>query len=429
LAQQRLELKQQQKLSLSMQTIIHLLSLDYESLAEYMAKAVEENPALEYVPPVKSPMELTRFYSRTIKAPADYDWRTNIPNPVNPLMDLEEQLRLSVHNENTKRIGLDILHSLDRRGYFTQKPKEMADDLGVSLKEFDSALRAVQALEPAGVGARNIEECLLLQLKAHKIDNPLCEELVLNHLPNIAKNRLKHIAKKTGADIQNIEKCIQIIRKLTPTPCSLSQGQVEYIIPEFTVNVDERDQLSLTFHRDYFPSFRPDASFVALIRQLEGDELAYARQLLNKAKQLIRAAQMRTSTIEKVANAIIKVQRPFFLGNDTLYALSYQEVANNLAVHESTIYRTVQNKYLACSQGLYPLSHFFQRQVGGNKSVATVKEMIKQLCKDGNKLSDQKIAEVLETRGVSISRRTVNKYRTQMNIASSYQRKTKKEAP
>ncbi len=86
MAQQRLELKQQQKLSLSMQTIIHLLSLDYESLAEYMAKAVEENPALEYVPPVKSPMELTRFYSRTIKAPADYDWRTNIPNPVNPLM-------------------------------------------------------------------------------------------------------------------------------------------------------------------------------------------------------------------------------------------------------------------------------------------------------------------------------------------------------
>lgn len=142
------------------------------------------------------------------------------------------------------------------------------------------------------------------------------------------------------------------------------------------------------------------------------------------ASQLIRAIEMRQSTMEKLARIIVREQKAFFLGRYSLMPLNIADVAAEIGVHESTIYRAVSGKYLRCARGTFPINHFFQKEMSGGTSKARVKEMIEEMCRGGEKLSDRAIMEALEKRGISISRRTVAKYRSQMNIDSSFRRQT-----
>ena len=193
-------------------------------------------------------------------------------------------------------------------------------------------------------------------------------------------------------------------------------------MPEFSVEADANGQLTILFHNDYYPSFRPDDTFRRLSETLEGEELAFARRMQASASQLIRAAEMRQSTMEKVARIITREQSAFFLGQYSLLPLRIEDAAREIGVHETTVYRALQGKYLYCARGTFPLAHFFQKEVSGGVSTARVKEIILDICRGSDKLSDRAIAEELEKRGVKLSRRTVAKYRAQMNIDSSFRR-------
>ena len=382
MTENRLEVQQTQKLSQGLQTVIHLLSLDLDGLSEYMLKAVQENPALEYVPPQKSAQDYAmQVKTRFRGSRGDYT-ESDMAMPVDTAMeDLEQQLRLSGLDETTVRIAAHMLHLLSPRGYFTQELDEFAAEAGISQQQARKALEAVQSLEPAGIGARSVGECLELQLRARPDTDPLCYDLIRMHLLDIGKGNLRQITKETGATMAHVRQCVETIRTLNPVPCSLRSEAVQYIMPEFSVEADENGDLSLQFHNDYYPSFRADANFQRLSDTLQGEEAAYG----------------------------------------------IDEAAREIGVHEATVYRAIQGKYLYCARGTFPLNYFFQKEISGGTSTARVKEIIREICRDSSRISDRAIAEELEKRGITLSRRTVAKYRSQMEIDSSFTRTTSRK--
>ncbi len=426
MTEQRLLVTQRQKLSQSVQTALSLLSMDLDSLSEYMAKAVQENPALEYVPPARSPLDFavkvrTRFRTR---GALPENILEQSASPVTVLDDLEQQLRLAGLSKGTLRLATAMLWQLSPRGYFLREISDFARDENVRIEDAQAALMAVQALEPAGIGARNVGECLTLQLRTREPNiDPLCYDLVQVHLMDICKGNVRAVMRETGASIERVTRCIDTIRELTPIPCLLSEGDTQFTMPEFSVEQDANGTLAIAFHNDYYPSFRQDETFRQLTESLVGEEKAYARRMLLSASKLMQAVELRQTTMEKIAAIITREQRAFFLGRYSLVPLSCAQVAEEIGVHEATVYRAVQNKYLYCMRGTFALSHFFQREVSSGTSAERVREMIRGICQSGVRISDQGIADELKKRGVSISRRTVAKYRAQMDISSSFQRK------
>ena len=424
MSEARLEVQQAQKLSQSMTTALRLLSFDLTEMSDYMARQIQENPSLEYVPPVRSPQDFARsvriHYSTSMDDPDREPGETAAPETA--YADLEQQLRLSGLDRETCSLAVRMLHMLNARGYFTQDLDEFAVETGVPLPRVKAALHAIQALEPAGIGARDIEECLSLQLAQKENVDPLCYDLIKSYLLEISKGNYRLIARETGATIAHVRQCVETIRTLNPVPCTLREEASQYIMPEFSVETDEQGQVSIIYHNDYYPTFRTDPTFLRLAETLNGQEKAWARKMIDATSQLIRAIEMRQTTIERVANVIVREQKPFFLGQYSLLPLRCDTVAEELGIHESTVYRAIQGKYLYCARGTFPLSYFFQREYSGGISAARVKEIIRELCASGDRLSDRAITEILEQRGIRLSRRTVAKYRSQMDITSSFER-------
>lgn len=419
-----LDMQQSQRLSQSLQTTIRLLSLDLDALSEEIQRAASDNPALEYVPPQKSVHDyVVRVKTHYGGGHWDLDGISDIPAQSDTLRsDLEQQLRLSSQPKEVLRAAKCILNQLTPWGYFTQDLGEFAAESGVPLVTARRALAAVQALEPVGIGARTVEECLRLQLQERCDTDPLCFELIRLYLPEIGKGNIRRIAVRTGVSVDRVRQCVEIVRSLNPIPCSLREETTQYIMPEFSVESDDGKSLSIQFHNDYYPTLRQDETFLQLAKMLPEEERAYARRAVTSASQLIHAIEMRQSTMEKIAQIITREQHDFFLGLHNLVPLRIDEAAREIGVHETTVYRALQNKYLYCSRGTYPLNYFFQREVTGGSSTAAVKDMILALCREKGKMSDRAIAEALDKRGISLSRRTVAKYRAQMDVESSFRR-------
>ena len=429
MSETRLEIQQSQRLSQSLQAAIRLLSLDLDDLSEEIQKAVAENPALEYVPAQKSPHDYAvHVKSHYGDARRTADTAGDIPDPgETQRSDLEQQLRLSGQPEDVLRAAECILRQLTPRGYFAQELDEFCAESRIPMETARRALEAVQALEPAGIGARSVGECLELQLRERPNADPLLYDLIRLYLLEIGKGNIRQIAKETGASLAHVQQCVEIIRGLNPIPCSLREETAQYIMPEFSVEVGAGNSLTIQFHTDYYPTLRQDETFLKLAKTLPKEERAYAKKVLASASQLMNAIQMRQSTMEKLARIICREQRAFFLGVYNLVPLRIDETAREIGVHETTVYRALQGKYLYCARGTFPLNHFFQRELAGGSSAAAVKDMIRALCREEGKLSDRAIAEALEKRGVLLSRRTVAKYRSQMEINSSFRRETEEK--
>lgn len=419
----RLEARQTQKLSESLATAVHLLTLDLDGLSDYMLKAIQENPALEYVPPKKSAedyaMTVRPHYRMSRGEPREND----VPSPSDTQMDdLEQQIRFSGLEPDVARAALHMLHFLSPRGYFTEKLDTFSEELHISPETARLALEAVQSLEPAGVGARTVEECLTLQLRERTDVDPLCYDLIRMHLLDIGRGSVRRIARETGATLARVQRCVDTIRSLNPAPCSLRNDAVQYIMPEFSVEADAEGRLAIQFFNDYFPAFQKDDTFRRLAEKLDGEEAAYAKRMQASANQLLRAMEMRQTTMEKIAGIIVREQKAFFLGEYHLLPLRVEAAAVEIGVHVTTVYRALQDKYLVCSRGTFPLSYFFQKEVSGGISSARVRDMIREICEKNGRISDRSIAEMLEKKGVKLSRRTVAKYRSGMEIGSSFRR-------
>jgi RNA polymerase sigma-54 factor len=347
---------------------------------------------------------------------------------------LLEQLKVLNISQTDKRIAAFIIENLDDNGYLLISKHEIACILNTDRKSVFRMLHLVQTMDPPGVGARSLRECMLIQLARMGKLNPTVKIIVLEHLNDIAHNRLALISRRLAVSIQEVQRISDLIRSLEPKPGRkfASARGIRYITPDVTVRKIGNDyHISIEEHTA--PRLRINRVYRKILQQsnLDPGVAEYIRMKLNRALCIIKAVEQRRNTIIKVSMSIVKHQREFLdNGPRELKPLSLQMVAHDCGLHASTVSRAIDNKYIQTPRGIYDMKYFFTGPVetedGLEMTAEGVKEIIRSIIADEDirkPLSDQKISEVLREKGIAISRRTVAKYRKQLGISNSVLRK------
>lgn len=326
-------------------------------------------------------------------------------------------------DERQKKIAHYVTYSLDDNGFLPVGVAQIAEELGVSEAEVAEVVTAMRELEPVGVCAENVEQALLLQID-RKGGDELAEKIVLGFMPQLARNELHIIAKRTGASIEKVEKSAGLIRSLDPKPGSrfrvVSNQPVRY---DVIVTIDE-GELEVKLLNDSQPQIMYDLYYKQLIKSGDEELKEYILNAYKKAEWLRECVAQRGKTLTLISQEIAVRQRDFFLnGPGNLRPLKMSDIAQAIGVHESTVSRAIKGKYLLCSHGGKPLSYFFQfgfsSADGSSESPERIRAYIKTFIEAENPvrpLSDRIICEKLNDRGIDISRRTVAKYRESMGI-------------
>jgi RNA polymerase sigma-54 factor len=350
------------------------------------------------------------------------------------LEDLLGQLRMMPLNDRQYSIAAYLAGNLDHNGYLQGELEELAAVLGADLEELEEALATIQKLEPSGIGCRNLQECLLLQLK--KLDQPpqLALEIIRHYLPAAADCRFRYIASRLSCSEEVVEEAVELIRTLNPKPGSIfgAGEETRYIVPDVIVEKVD-NQYVIVGNDSAVPQLTISPFYQKILKSEGTDEQlsSFIRNKIEKAYWLIRSIEQRRMTLFRVSQEIIDIQRPFLdHGIKQLKPLTLKEVAVRVGVHESTVSRATANKYIQTSRGLFPLKFFFSSGLSGSRgtdfSSHSIKSYIGELvaAEDQSKpLSDQRLAELLQARGINISRRTVAKYREEISIPASYKRR------
>ncbi len=482
---QELAVKQTQSLVMTpqMQQSIHMLQMPLLELKETIEQELVENPMLE----LKKETDTVDAEDSTIEesldthikeeleqfAKLERDWQeyysqshekedtrgkqekrdyaeTLITNSSGLREHLFKQLHLVKLSDDDYKIGEIIINEIDDNGYLQSSVNELASITNVSQKSIEKILGIIQQFDPAGVGARTIDECLLIQIKSMGKENTYNQKMVKHHLGDIGKKSYKSIAKDLNISEQEVIKEAGLICSLEPKPGrQYNPVQIKYITPDVTIKkVAEEVEYTIGINNEELPMIRINPLYKKLMKSC-GEEKA-KKFLLEKFKSaiwLMKSIKQRHATISKVTKYIIKYQKKFLeKGLSHLKPLTLKEVADAIEMHQSTISRTISNKYIQTPHGLLPLKYFFsggvlmnspnssaQGSVSGaensNSSVSStyIKDKIRHLIeKEGHSkpISDQKIADKLNALGVDIARRTVAKYRESLNILPSSLRKS-----
>ncbi len=341
---------------------------------------------------------------------------------------LDSQLEMTEAPYMVKAVADYIIQTLDDNGYMTLTVSDIEHELRVPRKTVTEALELVQSFDPAGVGCADLSECLALQLKYLGKWDGTYEYILDRHTEDIALNRLHRIARDMGLKLSEIQKRADILRSLEPKPGNgfSDPEKVRYIIPDVKVKKIEGDY-QVFINRASSPRLLIREDFLDM---MGGGEVGEVKNFLsgrvNSAKWLIKALKQRDETILKVTEEIVRRQKDFFEnGKGSLKPLTMKAVASEIGVHESTVSRTVNDKYLLCSHGVFELRYFFKGAISYGESGATaesVKVLISRMVDAENRaapMSDRSIAEAIHVTGVKISRRTVAKYREELGIPSS----------
>ncbi len=360
----------------------------------------------------------------------------NSPGPEPTLHEhLFSQLSYFGLDEEFESLCENIITNLDDRGYLRYSLEEIweAADLKISWEKANEALKLVQSLEPRGVGARDIKECLMLQLDTREDDFALLSELISHHFEDITKNRIPDVANKTGHSIGDIKKAIEKIGSLNPRPGSLfNNPKTPHVTPDVTISESE-DGYDVTLENAWLPSLRISAYYAKRLQEEDLDDKTreYLTKKLQAAQGIISAIEQRRATLESVTEQIVKAQKEFFdKGEMHIKPLKMQDVADAVGIHVSTVSRAISNKYAQTPRGVYSLKRFFtggtRKADGDMESWDVVRQKLLQIVEheDKNKpLSDDAIADKLNKDGIDIARRTVAKYRKNLDIPSSRMRK------
>ncbi len=339
-----------------------------------------------------------------------------------------DRLRLE---EGEARLVRYLIYCLDDDGYLRTPLAELSRHGAIPLPRLEGALATLKTMEPAGVGAAELSECLALQLERIGETGPALA-IVQDHLETLAKRHDRAIAAKLSITPAQVEKARRTIRELDPRPGAVFQRteQVFYIQPDLIVE-EQEGQLVVKPARGERPPFRVSRYYQKMLKQSEDKEVReYLTEKLRQAENVLWAARQRGSTLLRCAQVIVERQREFFhSGPEAMRPLRMGEVAQELGLHESTVSRAVREKYLQCPQGLYPLSWFFTRSAGAGEGVSgtAARKLVLRLIDGedkGKPLSDQQLSECMAREGCPISRRTVAKYREELGIPSASGRKS-----
>jgi len=344
------------------------------------------------------------------------------------------QMRLVCKTEEEFHLGELIIGNLDERGFLAQSVEEIALEAGVETARVDDALALVQTLEPAGIAARNVIESLLIQLRNLPERNALAERIVEQHFEALERRQLDKIAKAEKASRETVTAAVAVIATLDPFPGRHQfSGSVEYVIPDVVVEKHDDDYIIIV-KDDTLPELKISRTYRQMLRQrseMSEETKHYLEEKLQKAIWLIRSIEQRRKTLYRVMETIVEVQRNFFeKGVEFLRPLTLREIAEKVNLHESTISRVTSRKYAQTPRGVFELKYFFSSQLktsdGGEISSTSVKAALAEFVSQEelkHPFSDQRLTGLLNQRGFQIARRTVAKYREELNILPASRRR------
>ncbi|WP_026478332.1 RNA polymerase factor sigma-54 [Alkaliphilus transvaalensis] len=456
-----LQLEQSQKLVMTpqLQQAIKILQLNAIELDQFIQKEIEVNPFLEVNEAFESDYEKSIQEAKKEKPTQEVDWKEysedysrgdhyskgpysgendfsyeNILSHKTTLQDhLMTQYHLTLLGKNYYDIGEFIIYSLDENGYLNMPIEEIAKEFNIEMATVEDILKVIQTFEPSGIAARSLKECLLIQLSHLGVDDRRVYRIVNEFLEDIADNKYPLVAKNMNIAVEEVQKICDFIRTLEPKPGrKFSLVNHNYIVPdvvikkvgaEYVVIINDYNGPRLMIREDYRRMLSTSDE--------NSETVKYINDKLNSASWLIKSIEQRRQTIFRVVEMIIDKQRDFFeYGKKHLKPMTLKEVADRIDVHESTVSRATNGKYVETPLGTFELKYFFSSGIEGENgegvSAESVKSFLKEIIEgeDPKKpLSDNKITELLSKKGLNISRRTVAKYREDLLIPASSKRK------
>lgn len=364
----------------------------------------------------------------------DFNFEQFISSEVTLAEHLLEQVDCMEMDKNLHALVVYIIETLDENGYFRASLEELSETFSLPQKRTEEALRIVQNLDPAGVGARDLTECLKIQLAAAERDCPEARSIVENHLEDLARNRLSNISRSLGIPLHLVQELADVIKSLEPKPGNQFSSVKEnrYIIPDVTVEKLDGEYV-VQVNESTAPRLIVSLQYQKILQESDKNSTLFhfLTDRLNSAIWLIRSIEHRRDTIRDVVSAVVRYQEEFFdYGPKHMKPLTLKQIAEEIGVHESTVSRSVNGKYMQTPRGMFEIKHFFTSGVhnafGEGIASESVKTEIRELIgkeNTENPMSDQAISNTLGSRGIEISRRTVAKYREEMGIPASSKRK------
>ncbi|SHH41320.1 RNA polymerase, sigma 54 subunit, RpoN/SigL [Anaerosphaera aminiphila DSM 21120] len=430
-----LKLNQSQQLNLTTELIqaIGIMELNLVELEDFLMRESEENIYVDYKPKseddrvVKFLKENRKDREDFYEAPVDEEnsYEKYVSSEVLLVDILMEQLNTLKLTESERIIGTFLVENIDDDGYLKLNLNEAADMLNVDVHDVFYILKKIWTFEPRGIGARNLKECLILQTEEN---GKVLRAIIENHLEDISKNRINKIAKSLNISIEDTLYYIEEVKKLNPKPGSgyvTSSEPTPYIRPEIFVNIvdgelvveiEESSSSNVTINKYYLNMLETD---------IDEDTRNYLNTKLSRTMFLLKSIEQRRENISKVSNELVNRQKDFFLKDSSLKPMTLKDIADTLGISESTVSRVTKNKYLQCKKGVFPLKYFFSTSIGtkdGKVSRDYIEKIIIDIIDEEDKskpLSDQSITDIVNKKGININRRTVAKYRSELNIASA----------
>lgn len=460
------EQRQEQKLVMTpkMQQAIKLLLMSRMELTQHIEQEMKENPVLEQTTETVEDTDIEEpddteeepieeldiswddLYedsssSRVPKEPEYVDedeqlYYYNFADENGILEHLMMQLSIAPFSDEEHRIGEEVIGNIDDNGFLTASPEEIAEKLDTEFAKVNRVWDYIKhEFEPTGIGAENSQECLLIQLESMHLDETLAEKIIEKHYNNLINNKLPVIAKDLGVDIADIQKELEIIKTLNPIPGNrFNTGEPNSrVIPDVEVKKVDDDYQIITKNNGV-PRLMLSKKYIRMMQNpdsLDSKTKEWLEERKRRAIELLKMIEQRQDTIKNITKAIFDIQKDFLdKGIEGLKPLTLKDIADMANVHESTVSRVTTNKYVQTPQGIYELKFFFtgglERDSGSDISTRRVKQMIRKMIDEedsANPLSDSEISKRLKEKGIHIKRRTVTKYRNEMNILSSTKRR------
>lgn len=441
LVQLKTELRQELKLTPQLLQSMEVLQMTSQELLEYISRQTEENPLLDQSDTPERAYEELRQQASWIDGGvgratfAHEDAALAEPGRADRALEslsafLRDQLERQRLPKPLLALSVYLAELVDEDGYLAQEDVDGLSELNIPRELTGRALEQLQSLDPPGVGARSLSECLVLQLKRRGETNQAALDIAARFLPELGRKHYGAIAQKLGLSVSEVKAAEKIISSLEPHPGRAFEPAepAVYVRPDVFV-AELEGELRVILNEYYLPRVSVNDYYVRLMKESDEKETRdYLRQKLQQAKWLLGSLERRGGTLRRCAEAILEAQRPFFAGDTAALApMTLSSLAERLELHTSTVSRAVRGKYLQCRQGTYPLRYFFSLPVsGGDASRQAVKHALLLLVRDedpGRPLSDQRLCALLEAEGICVARRTVAKYRMELGIGSSAARK------